>query len=81
MRRSPVSTVAPDAVATSTLSVETRRAGFTDITREIAAFLAEAKALEGFVTLALQQGHIDVEYTKEAIGYIFSAGRVAARGP
>jgi secondary thiamine-phosphate synthase enzyme len=44
---SAVSSVAVEKVARATLTVETRGEGFTDITREVVRFLAEAGAGEG----------------------------------
>jgi secondary thiamine-phosphate synthase enzyme len=44
---SSVRSVAPDLVATATLTVETKGEGFTDITRDVARFVAEAGAGEG----------------------------------
>jgi secondary thiamine-phosphate synthase enzyme len=42
-----VSTTAPETIASATLTVETRGEGFTEITREVAAFLREAGAGDG----------------------------------
>jgi secondary thiamine-phosphate synthase enzyme len=44
---SSVRSVTPDLVATATLTVETKGEGFTDITRDVARFVAEAGAGEG----------------------------------
>lgn len=52
--RSPLSRVAAEVVVSSTLSVETRRAGFIDITREVGAFLHEAAAGEGALSLFIR---------------------------
>jgi secondary thiamine-phosphate synthase enzyme len=46
-RLSDVRTADPDIVASATLTVETRGEGFTEITREVAEFLAQASAGEG----------------------------------
>ena len=46
-RRSPIVTVKPEHIATSTLSVETPRRGFFDITTEVKGFLREAEAESG----------------------------------
>jgi secondary thiamine-phosphate synthase enzyme len=46
-RLSGVAHFTPDLVAGATLSVETRREGFTEITRDVAAFLHEAGAADG----------------------------------
>jgi secondary thiamine-phosphate synthase enzyme len=55
----PLSRTAPSAVAASTvvsslLAVETKGAGFVDITREVAKFLREAGAREGAVSLFIR---------------------------
>jgi secondary thiamine-phosphate synthase enzyme len=42
-----VRSTAPQTIATGELGVETPGPGFTDITRDVAAFLAEAKAQDG----------------------------------
>jgi secondary thiamine-phosphate synthase enzyme len=52
--RSAPSTVAANAITSSLLAVETRGAGFIDITREVAKFLREAGAREGAVTLFIR---------------------------
>jgi secondary thiamine-phosphate synthase enzyme len=39
--------VAPETIASATLTVETRKAGFSEITRDVAAFLREAQACDG----------------------------------
>ena len=44
---SNVRSAAPDLIATATLTVETRGEGFTDITRDVARFVAEAGAGDG----------------------------------
>jgi secondary thiamine-phosphate synthase enzyme len=44
---SDVRTAAPDLIATATLNVETKGEGFTDITRDVARFVAEAGAADG----------------------------------
>lgn len=41
-------------VASSHLTIETKGAGFTDITREVAAFLREISAQEGAVTIFIR---------------------------
>ena len=51
---SPISRAAPQALFTATLTVETRSAGFTDITRDIKAFLRECKAGDGALTVFLR---------------------------
>jgi secondary thiamine-phosphate synthase enzyme len=54
LSRSAPSTVHATTITSSLLSVETRGAGFTDITREVAKFLREAGAREGAVTLFIR---------------------------
>jgi secondary thiamine-phosphate synthase enzyme len=44
---SSIRTAAPDLIATATLTVETRGEGFTDITRDVARFVAETAAGDG----------------------------------
>jgi secondary thiamine-phosphate synthase enzyme len=46
-RRSPIVTVKPEHIATSTLSIETPGRGFFDITAEVKGFLREAEAESG----------------------------------
>jgi secondary thiamine-phosphate synthase enzyme len=48
--RSSPSTVAATAIVSSLLTVQTRGAGFTDLTADVAKFLREAHAQEGAVT-------------------------------
>jgi secondary thiamine-phosphate synthase enzyme len=52
--RSAPSTVNANTIASSLLSVETRGAGFIDITSEVAKFLRETGAREGAVTLFIR---------------------------
>ncbi len=52
--RAHASTVTAATIASSLLTVETKGAGFTDITREVAAFLREVAAHEGVVTLFIR---------------------------
>ncbi|WP_316185512.1 MULTISPECIES: secondary thiamine-phosphate synthase enzyme YjbQ [unclassified Bradyrhizobium] len=49
--RTALSVVAIDTVATSILTAQTSGRGFTDLTREVEAFLREVSAREGAVTL------------------------------
>lgn len=51
MSRSEPKSVTADAVATSTLTVQTVGAGFIDLTREAAKFLADVFARDGSLTL------------------------------
>jgi secondary thiamine-phosphate synthase enzyme len=46
--------VTPQLVASAELSVDTPGEGFTEITREVAAFIAEAKAQDGALFLYLR---------------------------
>src|SRR3954463_7833935 len=52
--RSPLSTVNAGAIVSSVLSVQTRGAGFVDLTREVAKFLDDASASEGALTLFIR---------------------------
>ena len=54
LSRSAPSTVHANTITSSLLSVETRGAGFTDVTREVAKFLRESGAREGAVTLFIR---------------------------
>ena len=54
---SDLRSIAPDTIASATLTVETRHEGFTEITREVADFLRAAGAADG-VLLALSLIHI-----------------------
>ena len=46
--------IAPDTIASVTLTVDTGGAGFTEITREVAAFLREANAADGVLLAYLR---------------------------
>ena len=52
--RTPPSTITANSIVTSQLEVETKGTGFFDITAEVAAFLREAGAREGAVTLFIR---------------------------
>jgi secondary thiamine-phosphate synthase enzyme len=54
LSRTPPSVIAAPAIVSSLLSVQTRGAGFTDLTAEIAKFVADAGAREGAVTLFIR---------------------------
>jgi secondary thiamine-phosphate synthase enzyme len=54
LSRTPPSAIAAPAIVSSLLSVQTRGAGFTDLTAEIAKFVADARAREGAVTLFIR---------------------------
>ena len=54
LTRSTPSTVNATTIVSSLLTVETRGAGFVDVTGEVAKFLREARALEGAVTLFIR---------------------------
>ena len=51
---SPLSSVAARSVVSSTLTVQTSRAGFVDLTADVAKFVHDAKAREGAVTLFIR---------------------------
>jgi secondary thiamine-phosphate synthase enzyme len=53
-RRSAVTRTASDLIATATLVVETSGPGFTDITRDVARFLADAGGRNGALLLFLR---------------------------
>lgn len=50
-RLSAIRTARVNAVATATLSVATRRAGFSDLTADTARFVADSGAQDGLLTL------------------------------
>jgi secondary thiamine-phosphate synthase enzyme len=54
MKLSPIAEVTPQFIATATLRVETPGAGFTEITAEAKAFIAQAKAGEGVLLVFLR---------------------------
>jgi secondary thiamine-phosphate synthase enzyme len=54
LSRSAPSTVGANTIVSSTLTVETPGAGFTDLTAEIARFAGDARAGEGAVTLFIR---------------------------
>jgi secondary thiamine-phosphate synthase enzyme len=51
---SPIRVIAPQAVATATLAVDTPGEGFVEITRDVARFVADAGALEGALFLFIR---------------------------
>lgn len=51
---SNLSAIAPDVIVTATLKVETPGAGFTEITREAAEFIARAEAGDGMLLVFLR---------------------------
>ena len=53
-RLSAVRNIAPDGLATATLTVETRGEGFVEITRDAREFVAQAKAREGALLVFLR---------------------------
>lgn len=53
-RLSPISTSAPQTIASAALTVETRGPGFTDITRDVRAFLRDAGAAQGMLLVYLR---------------------------
>ena len=52
--RTPASSVTAASIVSSLLSVQTSGAGFTDLTAEVAKFVADARAREGAVTLFIR---------------------------
>ena len=50
-RLSPIVSVAPQIIATTKLLVETRGEGFTEITSDVARFIADANAKDGALLL------------------------------
>jgi secondary thiamine-phosphate synthase enzyme len=54
MSRGPASIATTTTIASSLLTIETRGAGFTDITREVGAFLREIGARDGAVTVFIR---------------------------
>ena len=53
-RLSPITRIAPQALLTATISVRTSGIGFTEISRDTADFLREAKAADGALTVFLR---------------------------
>jgi secondary thiamine-phosphate synthase enzyme len=51
---SSIRVIAPQAVATATLAVDTSGEGFLEITRDVASFVADAGALEGALFLFIR---------------------------
>jgi len=51
---SPCVTAVPESIATATLAVATPGRGFTEITREVARFLAAAHAMDGSLLLFIR---------------------------
>ncbi len=54
LSRTPPSTITAITIVSSLLAVQTRGGGFTDLTAEIAKFVADAGAREGAVTLFIR---------------------------
>jgi secondary thiamine-phosphate synthase enzyme len=54
LSRTTPSTISPDTIVTSLLTIQTPGRGFTDLTSEIAKFAKEARAREGAVTLFIR---------------------------
>jgi secondary thiamine-phosphate synthase enzyme len=54
LSRTALSTVTADTMVSSVLTVQTPGAGFVDLTREIVAFVDEASANEGTLTLFIR---------------------------
>jgi secondary thiamine-phosphate synthase enzyme len=53
-RLSPIVSVAPEIVATTKILVETRGEGFTEITSDVARFIADANAKDGALFLFMR---------------------------
>ena len=53
-RLSPIARTAPQVLLTATLTVETKGVGFTDISRDVVAFLRECRASHGLLTVFLR---------------------------
>jgi secondary thiamine-phosphate synthase enzyme len=51
---SPIVTVSPEIIATTKIVIDTRGQGFTEITREVARFIVEAKAKDGALFLFMR---------------------------
>ena len=54
LSRTPASSVTATSIVSSLLTVQTSGAGFTDLTAEVAQFVADARAREGAVTLFIR---------------------------
>ena len=54
LSRTAPSAVTANTIVSSLLTVQTSGAGFTDLTAEVAKFVAEARAREGAVTLFIR---------------------------
>lgn len=54
LSRTPPSSVAASTIVSSTLTVQTRGAGFVDITAETKSFLGDVGAYEGLLTLFIR---------------------------
>ena len=54
IRLSPIVSVAPEIIATAKILVETRGEGFTDITSDVARFIAGANAKDGALLLFMR---------------------------
>ena len=53
-RLSPIVSVAPEIIATTKILVETRDEGFTEITSDVARFIADANAKDGALLLFMR---------------------------
>ena len=71
--------VAPETIASATLTVETRKAGFSEITRDVAAFLREAQACDGVLLASAVTRSQDPALMAEAMAAAVTAGRLARR--
>jgi secondary thiamine-phosphate synthase enzyme len=54
IRLSPIVSVAPEIIATTKILVETRGEGFTEITSDVARFIADANAKDGALLLFMR---------------------------
>jgi secondary thiamine-phosphate synthase enzyme len=54
IRLSPIVSVAPEIIATTKILVETRGEGFTEITSDVAQFIADANARDGALLLFMR---------------------------
>jgi secondary thiamine-phosphate synthase enzyme len=51
---SPIVSVTPEIIASTKVAIDTRGPGFTEITREVARFITEAKAKDGALLLFMR---------------------------
>jgi secondary thiamine-phosphate synthase enzyme len=70
LSRTPPSVVNADRVVTSVLTVQTRGAGFVDLTREVAKFIDDASAREGAATLFIRHTSASLTIQENADGSV-----------